>query len=98
LSCAQGGAGADDAAAPDGCGFDRRPALHDRHQRDHAGVREIDVLDLFAHVVQHHAALERDRPQMRRQQRKVVRQQNREETVEASVLELSGKRGRAIRH
>jgi hypothetical protein len=29
---------ANDATASDGCSFDRRPALHDRHQRDHAGV------------------------------------------------------------
>jgi hypothetical protein len=58
-------------------GFDRAPALHDRHQRHHAGMRKIDVLDLLAQVVQHHAALERDRAQMRRQQRKIVRRQRR---------------------
>jgi hypothetical protein len=34
---------------------------------------EVDVLDLLAHVVQHHAALERDRAQMRRKQGKVMR-------------------------
>src|SRR5262249_60284921 len=49
-------------------------------------------------VVQHHAPLERDRAQMRRQQRKIVRRQRRQESVEASVLTLPGKRGRAIRH
>src|SRR5262245_12296360 len=61
-------------------------------------MREINVLDLFADVMQHHAALERDRAQMRRQQRKVVRRQRGQEVVEASVLELPGKGGRAVWH
>jgi hypothetical protein len=59
---------------------------------------KIDVLDLRAHLVQHHAALERDRAQMRRQQRKIVRRQARQEPIESSVFELPGKRGRAIWH
>src|SRR5260370_39097310 len=42
----------------DGCGFDRRPALHDRHQRDHPGMRGIDVLDLPSHVMQHEASFD----------------------------------------
>src|SRR5262245_4194059 len=61
-------------------------------------MREINVLDLFADVMQHHAALERDRAQMRRQQRKVVRRQRGQEVVEASVLELPGEGGRAVWH
>src|SRR5262249_30099162 len=61
-------------------------------------MREINVLDLFADVMQHHAALERDRAQMRRQQRKVVRRQRGQEVVEASVLELPGKGGRGGGH
>src|SRR5262245_62107009 len=61
-------------------------------------MREIDVLDLLPDIVQHRAPLERDRAQMRRQQRKIVRRQRRQESVEASVLELPGKRERAIRH
>src|SRR5262245_20105177 len=61
-------------------------------------MREIDVLDLLPDIVQHRAPLERDRAQMRRQQRKIVRRQRRQESVEASVLELPGKKGRAIRH
>src|SRR5438128_2246759 len=61
-------------------------------------MRKIDVLDLFAHVVQHHAALERSRAQMRRQQRKVARRQRRQESVGFAVLELAGNRGRAVRH
>src|SRR5262249_37453735 len=48
--------------------------------------------------MQHHAALERDRAQMRRQQRKVVRRQRGQEVVEASVLQLQGKGGRAVWH
>src|SRR5262249_57055404 len=64
----------------------------------HAGVRKVDVLDLCSYVVQHDAALERDCSQMRSQQRKVVRRQRRQESVEFSVLALPGKRGRAIRH
>src|SRR4029453_3708782 len=44
--------------------------------------------DLFPHVVQHHAALEHDRAQMRRQQRKVMRRQGRQEAIEFSVLHL----------
>jgi hypothetical protein len=83
---------------PRGCGFDRCPALHDRHQRDHAGMWEIDVLDLLPDVVQHSAALERDRSQMGCQQRKVMRRQCRQETVELSLLELPGSGGGAGRH
>jgi hypothetical protein len=30
-------------------------------------MREINVLDLFAHLLEHHAAIQRDRAQMRRQ-------------------------------
>jgi len=67
-------------------------------QRDHAGVGEIDVLDFFPNVVQHDAALERDRAQMRRQQGKVVRRQCRQESVGFAVPELAGNRGRAVRH
>src|SRR5262249_12401067 len=76
----------------------RPPVLHTRQQRDHAGKRKIDVLDLLSHVVQHDAALERDRPQMRRQQRKVLWRQRRQESVEFSVLQLPGNGGRAIGH
>src|SRR5262249_44063662 len=76
----------------------RPPVLHTRQQRDHAGMRKIDVLDLLSHVVQHDAALERDRPQMRRQQRKVLWRQRRQESVEFSVLQLPGNGGRAIGH
>src|SRR5262249_12481002 len=68
----------------------------DRHQRDHARVREIDVLDLLSYVVQHHAALERDRSQVRGQQGKVVRRQRRQESVEFSVLQPPGNGGRAV--
>jgi hypothetical protein len=50
-------------------------ALHDRHQRDHAVMREVDALDLFRCVVQHRAALKRDGAQMLRQQCKVVGRQ-----------------------
>jgi hypothetical protein len=61
-------------------------------------MREIDALDLLPHVVQHHAAVESERPQMRRQQRKIVRRQGCQKPVEAPVLELPGKRGCAVRH
>ena len=61
-------------------------------------MREINVLDLLPDIVQHRATLERDHPQKRRQKRKIVRRQRRQELVESSVLELPGKRGRAMRH
>src|SRR6516162_3197867 len=95
---AQRGTRADDAAAPDGRGLDRRSALHHRHQRHHAGNGKIDVLDVFPHVVQHYAALERDRAQMRRKEGKVVRRQRRQESVELSVLELPRNKRRAVWH
>src|SRR5262249_5728639 len=94
----QSGAGADDPGASDRCGLDRCAVLHDRHERDHAAMREIDVLDLLPDIVQHRAPLERDRAQMRRQQRKIVRRQCRQEPVKSTVLELPGKRGYAVRH
>ena len=71
--CSQSGARADDPGASDRCGFDRCAVLHDRHQRDHAAMREIDVLDPLPDIVQHRAPLERDRAQMWRQQRKIMR-------------------------
>src|SRR5262249_26444564 len=66
--------------------------------RGHAVMREIDVLDLLPHVVKHHAAFERDGAQMRCQQRKLVRRQARQKSIELSVFELPNKRGRAIWH
>src|SRR5262249_19276988 len=48
-------------------------------------IREIDVLDLLPGIVQHHAPLERGRAQMGRQQRKILRGQRRQESVESSV-------------
>jgi hypothetical protein len=53
------------------------PLGHDRHQRDHAAMREVHALDLFRCVVQHHALLKRDSAQLRRQQCKVVWRQYR---------------------
>src|SRR5262249_39551567 len=44
-----------------------------------------DVLDLLPGIVQHHAPLERGRAQMGRQQRKILRGQRRQESVESSV-------------
>ena len=96
--CSQRGARANDSPTPDGCRFDRRAALHDRDQRHHTGMWEINVLDLLADVLQHYAALEGERAQVRRQQGKIMRRQCRQETVESSVLELPGNRGGAIRH
>ncbi len=58
---------------------------------------EIDVLDLLADILQHHAAVERHRAQVRREQGKLVWRQRRQETVELAV-ELPGNRGDAIRH
>jgi hypothetical protein len=61
-------------------------------------MREIDVPDLLPGIVQHHAALERDRAQMRRQQAERVWQQCPQETIESSVFKLPSKRGWAIQH
>jgi hypothetical protein len=59
---------------------------------------EINVLDLLAQVLEHDAAFQRDRAQMRRQQRELVWRQCRQETIESGLLKLPGNRGRAIRH
>src|SRR5262245_9961460 len=61
-------------------------------------MREIDVLDLLPHIVQHHAPFERGRAQMRGEQRKIVRRQCGQEPVKSTVLELPGKRGYVVRH
>ena len=60
-------ASADDARAADGGGLDDCSALHHGDQRDHAGMRKIDMLDLLSHLLQPHVAVERHRAQMRRQ-------------------------------
>jgi hypothetical protein len=69
---AEAGARGDHSRASDGCGLDGRAALHDRHQRDHATMWEIDALDFIPRIVQDRAAFKRDGAQMRRQQCKVV--------------------------
>jgi hypothetical protein len=56
------------------------------------------MLEFLPDIVQHHAALERDRAQMRRQQGEGVWRQCPQETIESSGFELPGKRGCAIRH
>jgi hypothetical protein len=40
-------------------------------------MREIDVIYLFSHLVQHHAPLKQNRAEMGRQQGKIVRRQRR---------------------
>ena len=41
------------------------PGLHDRYERYHPRMREINTLDLLLHVMQHHTAFEGERAQMR---------------------------------
>ena len=59
--------GAADGAAPSygGC-FHGGAVAHDHHQRDHAALRKVDVLDVVPCLVQGRAVLEQDGSQMGR--------------------------------
>jgi len=91
-------AGADDPCSSDGRGFHGRPALQDRHERDHARMRKIDVLDLLPDGAASPRVRARACANAAPAAKSPCGGQLSPEPVEASVLELPGKRGRAVRH
>ncbi len=64
--------GADNALPADGGRLHRLALPHHRKQRDHAALREIDMLDAFALLVQDLALPQRKVLEVRREQRQIL--------------------------
>jgi len=72
---------ADHALAADGGGLDRLAVAQHREQRQHAGMREVDLVDLVAGLQQHHALLQGERGEVRQQPVEITARQGGEQLV-----------------